>query len=317
MTMNQRHRSDPVSLPDPVPQEPSRGLARRFLWPALRNPKVAGGLLLGAAGVVAWRCWQMPKAGHRVVSWRLQPKEWAGRDPCRIVVLSDLRAGGRNLSAKQIAALVARANAYRPDVAVILGAPVTPAALARDGAPLDDLIDAISGFDGTEGRFAVLGYESDIPRKESRDLLDAAGIPVIDGKAIRVGGAKRGFWLAGACAPISGQNEAEIDAAEAGVAKSAMRFVTDDAPVILLAQDPMNFATVEDLPRAVPVQISGQFPGSQMHLPDDADFYRWGRYDEDGRTLIVSGGVGAPVGPKLGRQEPEITVIDLNEPEGW
>lgn len=285
---------------------------------------VAGAALMALAGFAAYSLWWEPAMRLRVVRWRLFPREWIGRDPVRIVVLSDLHAGAPHLGLGRVRRIVARANALDPDVAVVLGDISAAHPFTWGDTGHGPIAACLSALRAREGRFAAIGnrpgWRDDGAATQA--ALENVGIAVLDDKALRIGGAARGFWLAGLGLPaVDGDPDRDLAAPGDGLDR-ALRYVTDDAPVVLLAHDPAIFPRLDAALQAIPVQISGHAPLDQIGLSDGMATrmartntpYHWGRYDEDGRTLVVSGGLGCSVLPMRVGCIPEITVIDIAPP---
>ncbi|AGT09741.1 metallophosphoesterase [Paracoccus aminophilus] len=309
----------------------------------------AGLALAFGAGLASYMFWWEPAMRLRVVRWRLQPKEWVGRAPCRIVILSDLQAGAPHVSARRLGRIIARANALRPDVAVVLGDLVASHPFTWGDTDRPQIIAQLASFRGRLGQVAVMGAgdtgagdTGGRDRSESergphcirlaaatRHLLEEAGITVLDDEAMRIGDDASGFWLAGLAPDAAAERNPAVlggasDEEKAGF-DQIMTQVSGPAPVVLLAHDPDVFLDLDGAEHPVPVQISGHTNGGQvwffgapsLMLASRDEPYLWGRYDEDGRTLIVSGGIGCAVVPMRLGWLPEITVVDLSEPEGW
>ena len=92
--------------------------------------------------------------------------------------------------------------------------------------------------------------------------------------------------------------------------------VSDDAPVVLLAHEPDIFPRV---PRRVSLTLSGHTHGGQVRFFGYAPVvpsrygnrYAYGHVVEDGRNIIVSGGLGCSIMPVRFGVPPEIVVVDL------
>jgi uncharacterized protein len=92
--------------------------------------------------------------------------------------------------------------------------------------------------------------------------------------------------------------------------------VTDDAPVVLMAHEPDIFPKVPD---RVSLTVSGHTHGGQITLAGYAPVvpsrygrrYVYGHIREQGRDLIVSGGLGCSGVPVRFGVPPEIVVIEL------
>ncbi|GEM_PF-6009826 len=355
---------------------------------------LAAGMVAGlVAGLAMHSRWSFAQYRLRVVRWRVQPADWLGRDPIRIVVLSRLHLSATPSGLRRLGAIVARINTLAPDMVIILGHPRMTIARPRQALDPDRaraaLATELSGLTAPRGRFALVAPSpSDAPGCEDstplgRELLTAAGFMMLDGRAVPIGGAERGFWLLGlglsedakpnvsmSCPQGKGawdgtadrdkgsdcddpvdcndavdrdqaadrdsdaddqvdRLEAARDAAFAQMDRAALEAplaqVTSDAPVVLASRFPEVFAQLDGLSHPISVVLSGQDGGRALGIGGPVplsmdrgrDVYGWGRYDESGRTLIVSGAMsGQAQHPRAGLW-PEITLIELSEPRGW
>ena len=283
------------------------------------------GALLLALFVYAF--WIEPAWRLRIVRWHLAPPEWAGRPPVRIVVISDLHAGSPHISLKRVEKIVRRANGLAPDVAVLLGDYEAAHRWTFGKITKAEIIAKLAPFGGKLGRFAVLGnhdWWQDKPALEAQSAceaekaLHAEGIDLLDNEAVKIAQAGHDFWVVGL------GDQRPYDEGPEGVGfddlESAMAQVSDDAPVILLAHEPDLFP---DVPRQCFLTLSGHTHGGQIRIGNmspvimvtENEHYSWGRYDHDGRSLIVSGGVGCSEYPVRLNMVPEITVIEISAPE--
>jgi predicted MPP superfamily phosphohydrolase len=93
--------------------------------------------------------------------------------------------------------------------------------------------------------------------------------------------------------------------------------VVDDAPVILLVHEPDVFPQVPD---RVALTVAGHTHGGQVRLLGYAPFvpsrygdrYVYGHIVEEGRHLIVSGGLGCSGMPVRFGSPPEIVMIEIS-----
>lgn len=288
--------------------------------------------LAALAGFGAYSLWWEPAMMMRVVRWRVGLPEWRGRKPVRLVIISDLHAGAPHITLNRVSRIVARANALRPDVAILLGDYAAAHPFTWGGTAKRDIIARLRAFTAPAGTYSVVGnhdWWQDVEAQEARRgpteterELEAAGIPVLDNRSVRIGGRADGFWLAGVGEqrPFDEGPDGEgMDDLEAALAQ-----VGDDGPVVLLAHEPDLFDHLPEASRKVSLTISGHTHGGQIRLlggaplinASDNEKWSWGRYDDDdGRVLIVSGGIGCSVLPMRVGVPPEITVIDLCEPD--
>ncbi|MFM2356504.1 MAG: hypothetical protein RLZZ528_2240, partial [Pseudomonadota bacterium] len=259
--------------------------------------------------------------------WTVRPQGWTA-GPLRIAVLADIHVGEPWVGADRLDRIVARTNALGADLILFLGdleaghrfvtrkVPLEQAAaiLGRLAAPLG--VHAVQGnHDWWHDEAAQASGHG--PTRVQR-LLEGAGIPVLENRAVRIGEGGAAFWLAGLA-----------DQLAIGVAPGTFRGlddlagtlaqVTDSAPVILLAHEPDIFPKVPD---RVALTLSGHTHGGQIRLfgwspvvPSDyGNRYAYGPVTEGGRQLVVSGGIGCSILPVRLGVVPEITLIEVEGP---
>ncbi|MEA2951007.1 MAG: uncharacterized protein QOJ96_527 [Alphaproteobacteria bacterium] len=290
---------------------PRTGVTRRGL--------VFGGLGLVAAtggGTAAYAA-GVEAQSLVVTSYRPAPSGWPAGKRLSITVIADLHAGGPNMGVEHIRRVIDTANPLKSDLIVILGDyfathrfvtekvphPVWAAELARLRAPL--------------GVWAIYGnhdwwYDIDGVRR----ALAGAGIPVLENDAVMLGDAGNRFWLAGIGDQIAyrlGRNRFRgVDDLPGTLAR-----VRSDDPVILLVHEPDIFP---DVPDRVALTLAGHTHGGQVRLPfiwpafvpsGYGARFAYGHIVEDGRHMIVSGGLGTSIVPARLGVPPEIVRIDL------
>ncbi len=149
--------------------------------------------------------------------------------------------------------------------------------------------------------------------------LAEVGIPVYGNRAVRLEKDSRGFWLAGLedqLALLPGRKWGRTRMLGLDDLDGTMAQVTDDAPVILLAHEPDIFPRV---PERVSLTLSGHTHGGQIRFLGRSPIvpsrygnrYAYGHIVEEGRNIIVSGGLGCSIAPVRFGVPPEIVVIDL------
>jgi predicted MPP superfamily phosphohydrolase len=237
------------------------------------------------------------------------------------VAISDLHLGEPYVGLDRLAQIVARANALDPDLVVLLGD--YPAGHRFISAPvrIADAATVLAGLKAKLGVFAILGnhdwWDDRAAQKRGggpnlyATALEAAGIPVLSNRAVRMGY----FWLAGL------EDQKALLRGKQGIVglddlPGTLAQVTDAAPVILLAHEPDVFPTV---PKQVVLTLSGHTHGGQVRLfgwspvvPSRfGNRYAYGHVREEGRSLVVSGGIGCSHLPVRVGMPPEITVIEL------
>lgn len=270
-----------------------------------------------------------------VTRYEISPDGWPDGLHLRLAVIADIHACDPWMTTERIAQIVRRANAVAPDAILLLGDYVVGHRLGTFGrkliesewaAPLADLTAPL-------GVFGVLGnhdwwddHEVQNRRKgppRARRFLEAAKVKVLENDAVRISKNGSGVWIGGlgdqwAFWPRDrrwrGRGEIPyegVDDVDGMLAK-----VTTDEPLIVMAHEPDIFAT---LPKRVSLTLSGHTHGGQVRVLGFAPIvpsrfgrrYTYGHIVEDGRQLIVSGGLGCSGFPVRFGSPPEIVVIDL------
>jgi uncharacterized protein len=156
-----------------------------------------------------------------------------------------------------------------------------------------------------------LGHGPTIAQK----AFEAAGIPVLENRAVRLVKDGLPFWLSGTASIVAIKKKRYTFDSRADLAGTLAQ-VTDDAPIIHLAHEPDLFT---EIPARVSLTLSGHTHGGQIrifgHSPMIPSSYgnrfAYGHVVEEGRHLIVSGGLGCSVIPVRFGMPPEITVLEL------
>lgn len=293
---------------------------RRFLQGLIAL--VFGAVVAGTYGFLI-----EPMLRLRVRRWRINPPGWTG-GPLKIAVLADLHAGEPWVSLERVRRIVARTNALGADLIVILGDLPAGHRFVSRAVPLADVTEALSHLDAPLGVHAILGNHDwwDDRAAQARGggpslvagLLQAAGIPVLQNRALRINPGAEGsaFWLAGVddqlAFPRGGGRFAGLDDLSGTLSQ-----ITDDAPVILLAHEPDIFPKVPD---RVALTLSGHTHGGQIRVfgwspvvPSTyGNRFAYGHVREGARDLVVSGGIGCSILPVRFGVVPEITMIELS-----
>ncbi|HZW14949.1 MAG TPA: metallophosphoesterase [Brevundimonas sp.] len=244
----------------------------------------------------------------------VESADWTG-PPLRIGVISDTHVAAPHTDVARVGRLVARMNAERPDVVVLLGDYAgghEPAAVRARPEQSEILkgVEAFGGLSAPLGVHGVLGnHDSWYDDVAIAAALTRAGVRVLDNGATRVARPAGAFWIAG-LADIESPREPPLVGA-------TLRQVTDAAPVIVLTHWPDPFLEV---PQGVALTLAGHTHCGQVNLPVFGRLVhasrmseRWacGLYDEGGRKLFVTGGVGVSILPVRFRAPPEIVVLTL------
>lgn len=242
---------------------------------------------------------------------------WTGA-PLRIGIISDTHVAAPHTDVARIERLAARMNAERPDVVVLLGDYAgghEPAAMRARPEQSEILrgVEAFRGLSAPLGVHGVLGnHDSWYDDAAIAGAMDRAGVRLLENRAERVERPGGAFWIAGLAdmqSPREGPRVADTLAA-----------VPDAAPVIVLTHWPDPFVEV---PGRVALTLAGHthcgqvnlpFVGRLVHASRMSERWACGLYDEGGRKLFVTGGVGVSILPVRFRAPPEIVILTLKRP---
>lgn len=247
----------------------------------------------------------------------VESASWRG-PPLRIGVISDTHVAAPHTDVARIERLVARMNAERPDVVVLLGdyAGGHEPARVRAAPETSEILRGVEAFKGLSsplGTWGVLGnHDSWFDDAAIDAALGRAEVTVLDNRAGRVARPEGAFWFAGLADMHSPREGPRVGA--------TLGEVADTAPVIVLSHWPDPF---REVPRGVALTLAGHTHCGQVNLPvlgrlvhaSEAS-KRWpcGLYDVGGRKLFVTGGVGVSILPVRFRAPPEIVVLTLRGP---
>lgn len=287
-----------------------------LVWLARRGGRLALGL--GMLSVVPWALgvWAffIEPETLTVRHVTVESEAWAGA-PLRIGLMSDTHVGSPHMSPRRLKRIIARMNAQRPDLVVLLGdyvgghdpADQRPAA---ERAEIMAGLDAFRGLKSPLGTYAVLGnHDSWYDEVAVATRLDAAGVEVLQNQSVWVPAPGGVFTLAGVADMHSRRMETSVAEALRGVAKGRS--------TILMTHWPDVF---EQAPRDVALTVAGHSHCGQVAPPlmgrpfsASPGAARWpcGAYLVDGRNLYVTGGLGTSVVPMRIGAPPEIVILTL------
>jgi hypothetical protein len=283
----------------------------------------------GGLGLAGYAFGVEPVYRLAVQSYRLTPPRWPEGLRLRLAVVADLHAGEPYMGRDRIAAIVDRTLALEADAILLLGDFAAGHKWQTRRVPAREWAAELSPLRAPLGVHAVLGNRDwwDDARAQrtgegpvlGRSELERVGIPVYENRAIRLSRHGRPFWLAGLGDQIAlfrGWSGRRRRFAGVDDLPGTLSQVTDDAPVILLAHEPDIFTRVPD---RVSLTLSGHTHGGQVRLLGYSPIvpsrfgnrFAYGHIIEDGRHLIVSGGLGCSILPIRFGVPPEITVVEL------
>jgi predicted MPP superfamily phosphohydrolase len=180
-----------------------------------------------------------------------------------------------------------------------------------DRAAILQGVDALASARPPLGTFAVLGnhdwwYGAAAIEARAR----AAGLPVLANTAVRVERPGGAFWVAGVEDVLSARAPPSVP--------DALRGIPAGEPVVLLSHWPDVFFEV---PGRVALTLAAHNHCGQVNLPivgrliaASPGSRRWpcGLYDEGGRKIYTTGGLGVSLLPVRFRTPPEIVIVTLS-----
>lgn len=266
----------------------------------------------------------------QVTSYRLSPPCWTPGLSLKLAVLADLHACKPWMDVERIEGIVTQVNALKPDCVLLLGDYVAGMRLSRYASPVAhrDWAGALGALKAPLGVHAVLGnhdWWEDVAVQESKCgptraglALQKAGITVHENTCLRLTKDGHPFWLAGLGDQWAFFKSNRKVRKYEGVddLPGTLALATDDAPVVLMAHEPDIFHKVPD---RVSLTVSGHTHGGQVRIFGYAPVvpsnygarYLYGHIVEDGRNLVVSGGLGCSGLPVRFGSPPEIVTIEL------
>ncbi len=267
-----------------------------------------------------------PNARFRVQKWDLSINEWGERPPLRIGILSDLHWGYRPISPAFVDRVKARLQAMSPDLILFLGDLAEGGSDEAKFAHMEQGALAMAGLTAPLGLYAVLGnhdwhddpatHDGHSSPVSANRFLEQAGFKVLENTALRPG--RDDIWLGGLASQQAFKGKKGAPKRRgADDLPATLADAPGEDPMILLAHEPDLFPDIED-PRVV-LTLSGHMHAGQVRLLGRAFYapsrhgtrYDYGRFDENGRTLIVSGGLGCSTLPIRIGIVPEITLVEV------
>jgi hypothetical protein len=289
--------------------------------------RTLAGLFLSGFGLGGAYAFGWAPLHHQVTRYRIALRHWPAGSRLRVAVIADLHVGGPHMPVSRVERIVAETNALEPDLTLLLGDFIASRTPEPDDPPMAQWAAALAGLKARDGVFAILGNhdwwhdEAALAARRGPTqvglALQAAGLRLLENEALRLETAAGPLWLAGLGDQIAFETLRRgrprgIDDLPGTLAKIA----DDGAPVIMMAHEPDAFAR---MPGRVSLTLSGHTHGGQIRLfgwspvvPSRyGNRYAYGHVRENGRDLVVSGGLGTSKAPVRFGVPPEILLIEL------
>jgi uncharacterized protein len=284
-----------------------------------RRRLVTGAAALAGLSTAATAAYAAAIEPQGLIVTRYAPSlpSWPAGRKLSITVIADIHSGGPNMLLPHVQQVIGTANGLKSDLVVLLGDYIARYRFKNERLPDGRLSAELARLEAPLGVWAILGnhdwwYELSSVR---RALADAR-IPVLENNAVKLGAEGRQFWLAGIGDQLAhllghGRFRGEDDL------PGTLAQVRTDDPVLLLVHEPDIFPRV---PNRVALTLAGHTHGGQIRLPfiwpafvpsKFGKRFAYGHIVEDGRQMIVSGGLGTSVVPARLGVPPEIVRVEL------
>ncbi len=181
----------------------------------LATPRLSRRTVLGlagmapviASGTAAYARWIEPGSGIHLAHHRPHPAAWPIGQRLTVAALADLHCGSVHMPLARVEEIVDATLALKPDVIVLLGDYICRQERNVHGVAPAQWASALARLAAPLGVHAILGnheyWDDPALRRDrqampfARAALEAAGIPVLANRAIRLGEGTNAFWLAG------------------------------------------------------------------------------------------------------------------------
>jgi predicted MPP superfamily phosphohydrolase len=284
-----------------------------------RRRVVAGGAALLGLSAVATAAYAAAIEPQGLVVTRYEPSlpSWPTGRKLSVTVIADLHAGGPDMMLPHVRRVIDTANGLKSDLMVLLGDYVARYRFKTERLPDGQLTSELERLEAPLGVWAILGnHDWWYDLKAVRRVLADARIPVMENDAVKLGGEDRQFWLAGIgdqlAHPLGRGHFRGVDDLPGTLAQ-----VHTPDPVLLLVHEPDIFPRVPD---RVALTLAGHTHGGQIRVPfiwpafvpsKFGKRFAYGQVVEEGRHIIVSGGLGTSIIPARLGVPPEILRIEL------
>jgi predicted MPP superfamily phosphohydrolase len=287
--------------------------------------KLSGGFMATGAALGAYAFVIEPGFLLRAKHYAFLPPRWTPGLKLRLVLLSDPHLVEPHMPLSRWQKIISTANELDGDMVLLLGDYAAGHRWRTGSVPVAATAKAAAALKAPLGVYAIIGNhdwwddhiavrKGEGPVLGERAMADN-GIPTLTNRAVRIVKNGQGFWLSGTDSMFAipkGRNRFESRADLA----ATLAQITDDTPVIHMAHEPDLFVRIPD---RVSLTVSGHTHGGQVRLFGHSPIvpsaygnrFAYGHVVEDGRHLLVSGGLGCSIMPVRFGVPPEITVIDL------
>ncbi len=251
---------------------------------------------------------------ERVVAISLP--DWpAGVAPLKVALLSDIHIGNIAMDQARLRRIVDQVDAKRPDLIVLAGDFVVGQDKSGIEVRAAQLTGPLARLHAPLGTLAVLGnhdYWTDAQRV--RAALTAAGVIVLENESVQRGP----VTVAGIGDAFSGHDDIAATLASSHAPRGLIVVLTHSPDLALRLPPGLRLVLAGHTHCGqVVLPLIGTLPGQSPHEPGRRIYnprYRCGVIHDPGRTVIVTGGVGAGALPVRFGAPPDFWLITLGPP---
>ncbi|MFA6266670.1 MAG: metallophosphoesterase [Pseudolabrys sp.] len=252
-----------------------------------------------------------------ITDYTLRPPGWRAGQRLTITVIADIHAGGPNMGIERVRQVVDAGNALGSDLIVLLGDYFATHRFVTEVVPPEAWSVELARLKARLGVYAILGNHDWWHGIEpTRAALHHVRIPVMENDAVLLGEPGARFWLAGLGDQLAYRLGHSRFRGVDDLPGTLRKMDTPD-PVVLLVHEPDIFTEV---PERVSLTLAGHTHGGQIRPPLIPPFwapsaygarFAYGHIVEQGRHMIVSGGLGTSIAPLRLGMPPEIVRVTL------
>ena len=229
----------------------------------------------------------------------------AGEAALTIALLADIHVAGPDMPPSRVERIVAQVNALKPDLVMIAGDFVSDKRTSTLQYSTQEAIAPLAGLRAPLGKIAVPGNHDhwrNFPEVERE--LRANRILLLSNQAVEAG-------------PLAIGGLDDDFTGNADIAATLHKLDALQGARLILSHSPDPFP---DLPANIGLMLAGHthcgqigwpWGGSPATASEYGQRYACGRVDEDGRSLITSGGLGTSILPFRLFTQPEIWLVTV------
>lgn len=228
-----------------------------------------------------------------------------GAEPLTIALLADIHVAGPDMPPERLVRIVAQVNALQPDLVLVAGDFISDKGTATRHYGTAEALAPLADLYAPLGKIAVPGNHD-----HWRDLGEISQALLGNGFSLLVNEAMQIGPLA-----IGGLDDDFTDHADIAVTMAQLDDLSGARMVLSHSPDPFP-----DLPGDIGLMLAGHthcgqigwpWGGSPATMSEYGQRYACGQVEENGRTLITSGGIGTSVLPFRLFTQPEIWLVTV------